>query len=82
MNFFKRPQPAKAPDPEPDADPAPRADETAPGVRMLKDVWNIQSGKKPRDSIEHGSVSSDIYKVPSTGNNIPHRPHHGHPEDH
>ncbi len=46
--------------------------QTAPGVRMLKDLWNIPSSR-PKDSVQSGATSSDIYSVPDRRNSIPRR---------
>lgn len=56
------------------AEPEPQADETSPGVRMLKDVWHIDTSKKPRET-PPPQVSSDIYHLPSRNGQIPHRRH-------
>ncbi len=47
--------------------------QTAPGVRMLKDLWNI--GKKKEREVAH-NVSTDIYNVAPSSKQVPrrHRP--------
>ena len=47
--------------------------QTTPGVRMLKDLWN--SGKKKEREVAH-NVSTDIYKVAPSAKQVPrrHRP--------
>ena len=68
MRFFKKPERRESPEPQ--------ADETTPGVRMLKDVWHIDTEKKPREA-PPAQVSSDIYHLPPRNGQVPHR-HHGH----
>lgn len=68
MKFFRKPAPRSEHD-EP-------ANETTPGVRMLKEVWHIEGDKKPREVVEKGSVSSDIYAMTPRNGTVPPR-HHG-----
>ena len=56
--------------PAEDTDPQ----ETAPGIRMLRNLWNIPKGKPPREQAPK-DVPHDIYSVPSS-RIIPRR-HHG-----
>ena len=49
-----------------------QADETAPGVRLLKHVWNIDTKKKPRSTAPN-DVPHDIYSVPTRANDVPRR---------
>jgi len=67
MNLFGK----KVPDKKDDQP----ADQTTPGVRMLKEVWDIKTEKK-HDRVE-GPVSSDIYARKPRNQGIPPR-HHGH----
>lgn len=53
-------------------EPALRADETAPGVRAMKELWQIQA-KKPVEPVQ-GEVVTDIYVTPRP-NGIPRRRH-------
>lgn len=63
MKFFRKPAPS-VPGEQRDQPAA----ETTPGVRMLKEVWHIDGDKKPREVVQKGSVSSDIYALsPRTG---------------
>lgn len=74
MNFFKRRVPVPAPQSSPPPE-EPKAGDTAPGVRMLKDVWHIEAPKKARE-VADGAVSHDIYNTPVRSGGIPPR-HHG-----
>lgn len=66
MNFFGK----KLPDKKDDQP----ANQTAPGVRILKEVWDIKSEKK-QERVE-GPVNSDIYARKPREQGIPPR-HHG-----
>lgn len=61
-------------------DDAPRADETAPGLKAIKALWDIES-KKPPERI-HGEVATDIYAT-NRSNGVPRRrhPHHVQPRN-
>ena len=48
-----------------------KPDETAPGVRALKQLWNIPS--KPPKQKPPDDVVSDIYRVPARKNGVPPR---------
>ncbi len=77
MSIFGRFQRKKRkPREEEDEAPAPRADETAPGVRAMKDLWQIQA-KKPVERVQ-GEVVTDIYATPRP-NGVPRRRHPQHP---
>jgi hypothetical protein len=65
MNIFGR----KIPDKKDDQP----ANQTTPGVRMLKEVWDIKTEKK-MDRVE-GPVSSDIYTRKPREQGIPPRYH-------
>ena len=56
---------------EPHAD-EPRADETAPGLRVIKEVWDIKTPKVPRDAVPR-TVPHDIYNVPVRKDDVPRR---------
>lgn len=45
----------------------------APGVSLLKRLWNIRD-KKPPAETPPPDVRTDIYSVPPTTRRIPHRP--------
>lgn len=62
MNLFGKKIPNKADQP---------ANQTTPGVRMLKEVWNIKPEKKA-DTVD-GDVSSDIYSLNPRSKGIPPR---------
>ena len=49
--------------------------DTAPGVRLIKKVWNIKTTKPPREKPPE-QVVHDIYHLPSRKNEVPPR-HHG-----
>lgn len=49
-----------------------RSDETAPGVRLIKQVWKINTDKPPREKAPE-RVNHDIYHVPSRKNDVPRR---------
>ena len=52
--------------PETTADTADTgARQTAPGVKMLKDVWRIEDGKKEKE-MPPPDVPTDIYCVPKS----------------
>ncbi len=72
MKFFRKPAPAAA-------QTESQASDTAPGVRMLKEVWHIEDEKKPREVLQKGSVSSDIYAMTPRSGPIPPR-HRGRAE--
>jgi hypothetical protein len=58
---------------QPENAPAePRADETAPGVKLLKQVWNIKTDKPQRESAPQ-NVAHDIYHVPERKPEVPRR---------
>ena len=65
MNIFGK----KIPDKKDDQP----ADQTTPGVRMLKEVWDIKTEKK-QDRVD-GPVSSDIYARKPRVQGIPPRYH-------
>jgi len=46
---------------------------------MLKEVWHIEDEKKPREVLQKGSVSSDIYAMTPRSGPIPPR-HRGRAE--
>ena len=48
------------------------AEETAPGVRLLKKIWNI-SDQEASTGVVPSEVTTDIYNVPVTARRIPHR---------
>lgn len=50
----------------------PSADETAPGVKLLKKVWNIDT-KKPVRPAAPRDVAHDIYHVPERKKDMPRR---------
>ena len=54
------------------------AGQTAPGVRMLKEVWNIRPGKPVE--VTSMSVSSDIYSMNPKTAGVPPR-HRGRRKD-
>ena len=53
-------------------DRGPRADETAPGVRLIRDLWNIAPEKTRSDKVVT-AVTSDIYCMPDHKNGVPPR---------
>ena len=62
MNLFGKKIPNKSDQP---------ANQTTPGVRMLKEVWNIKTEKKTE--AVNGDVSSDIYSMNPRSKGIPPR---------
>lgn len=52
----------------------PKSSQTVPGVKMLKQIWNIKSGKPPREK-PPAEVVTDIYRVPTRKNGFPRRIH-------
>lgn len=69
MSIFGRFQRKKR-KPRDEEPPALRADETAPGVRAMKELWQIQA-KKPVERVQ-GEIVTDIYVTPRP-NGIPPR---------
>ncbi|HEY8241448.1 MAG TPA: hypothetical protein VIH35_08375 [Kiritimatiellia bacterium] len=61
--------PSKKPEPPDGADS--KSKQTAPGVRMLKQIWNIPTKRVSKETV--GEVVSDIYRVPPRKNGIPPR---------
>jgi hypothetical protein len=55
-------------------DPDPSSNHTSPGVKMLKQVWNIKTTKPAREK-PPADVVTDIYKVPTRKNGFPRRVH-------
>ncbi len=50
------------------------ANETAPGIRYLKQVWSISDRKSGSKTTEiPKNLSTDIYKTPAGGRSIPPR---------
>ncbi len=52
----------------------PKSNQTAPGVKMLKQIWNIKTAKPAREK-PPTDVVTDIYRVPSRKNGFPRRVH-------
>ncbi len=50
------------------------ADQTAPGLHMLKEIWHI-TDKPVRHEAPTEKVSTDIYNVPATSRRVPQRVH-------
>ena len=63
-DYFMKREPIPAED--------PKSDDTAPGVRLLKKVWNIEPVKPRRDPAP-SNVGHDIYNVPTRKSEIPPR---------
>lgn len=55
-------------------EPEPKPTQTAPGVKMLKQIWNIKTNKPQREK-PPADVVTDIYRVPSRRNGFPRRIH-------
>ena len=56
------------------AEETPKSNQTAPGLRMLKQVWNIKTTKPQREK-PPTDVVTDIYHVPSRKTGFPRRVH-------
>lgn len=51
-----------------------KSNQTAPGLKVLKQVWNIKTTKPAREK-PPADVVTDIYKVPARKNGFPRRVH-------
>lgn len=49
------------------------AEETAPGLRMLREIWHINT-KPVRNDTAPEKVNSDIYNMPATSRRVTHKP--------
>lgn len=47
-------------------------EDTAPGVRLIKNLWKIRTEKTPPEKAPV-EVAHDIYQMPSRSQNIPRR---------
>ena len=50
----------------------PATSSTAPGVQMLKEVWQINTGKRQKE-MPPPNVSTDIYAIPKQRQEVPRR---------
>jgi hypothetical protein len=71
MKLFGRRLPKSEPRKTPKGES--EAHKTAPGLRAIKELWQVDATKKKVEPIE-GQVVTDIYATPRN-NGIPRRPH-------